>query len=186
MNPNEPAPRDQRSWWATDTIRAIAFLSVPAAWAYAGPASGACLFLVAGGVMALRLTDPSPALDALAQVGMLTVAWLAVTGTYQRVSWLDLPAHTIGTVIALHVLDASMRQPPASPRLASRTLELTGLAALLSLLWELGEWAGHQYVSADIHVGYTDTLSDLVAGTLAGPLLATLHQATAPGQRART
>ncbi len=37
-----------------DLLRAVTFLSAPAAWAHAGFASGACLFLVCGAVMGIR------------------------------------------------------------------------------------------------------------------------------------
>ena len=49
-----------------DLLRAVAFLSVPAAWAHAGFASGACLFLVCGAVMGIRWLGYRPDADAAA------------------------------------------------------------------------------------------------------------------------
>ena len=55
-----------------------------------------------------------------------------------------------------------------------RVVLLLGVAALLSVLWEAGEWLGHGYVSQEIQVGYDDTVGDLLWGTAGGLLVAAL------------
>ena len=62
-----------------DLLRAVAFLSVPAAWAHAGFASGACLFLVCGAVMGIRWLGYRPGADAAACLVLLAAAWAAVS-----------------------------------------------------------------------------------------------------------
>lgn len=166
----------QRRWWPGDLVRVLAFVSVPAAWWHAGIASGACLFLVSGGVMAIRLLDLRPVADIAAQLVLLVVAWAAVLGTYQAVPWLDAPAHLVGTAVATLVvwrgLDLSGHAPDGGR--ATDAFWLLCLAALLSVLWEVGEWLGHHLVSDEIGVGYDDTIVDLVWGTLGGLVVAAL------------
>lgn len=195
-------------WWPTDVLRILAVLSVPLAWWYAGFASGACLFLVLGGVTLLRfLVLPRP-LDALCQLTFLAAAWAAVTGLYQRIPWLDVPAHALATAAAVLIAWrlVTLRDPahrvrpdragapavttgPAVEHPDRATGGMTGgarrplpwwsllwhllaVAALLSVLWEFGEWAGFVLITEEIGVGYHDTIGDLAAGTLGGALLA--------------
>ncbi|MGW9825529.1 hypothetical protein ACUXNS_000513 [Brevibacterium pityocampae] len=192
----------QGRWWSTDVLRILAVLSVPLAWWYAGFASGACLFLVLGGVTLLRFLVLPRLVDALCQLIFLAAAWAAVTGLYQNFSWLDIPAHALATAAAVLIAwrlvmlrDPAHRvrpdrsgapaesAPPAAhgprdgavrPPLPWWSLlwHLLALSALLSVLWEFGEWAGFVFISEEIGVGYHDTIGDLAAGTLGGGLLA--------------
>lgn len=161
----------QRRWWPGDVVRAAAFVSVPLAWWQAGPAAGACLFLVAGGVMAVRLIDLPTPTDVLAQLVFLAVAWAAVLDAYEHITWLDLPAHLLGTAVATFVVWRGLRLQGEG---VGRVVLLLGVAALLSVLWEAGEWLGHGYVSQEIQVGYDDTVGDLLWGTAGGLLVAAL------------
>ena len=167
--------RAQRRWWPTDGLRVVAALSVPLAWWVAGLPSAACLFLVLGAAMLLRALVLPVATDAACQLVFLAVAWAAVTGLYQRVGWLDLPAHGVGTaaaaVLVWRLVVVSSPGERGMPVVAL-LWHLLGLAAFLSLLWEVGEWAGHTYLSRAIGVGYDDTIGDLVVGTFGGALLA--------------
>lgn len=169
---------DQRRWWPTDWLRVVTAICVPLAWWVAGLPSGAVLFLVLGGAMLIRLLRLPTGLDIACQLVFLGAAWAAVLGTYQQVGWLDLPVHAIGTATAVFLawrlvtlLDPAYRDRPAPAPLAL-LWPLLGLAALLSVLWEIGEWAGHTYLSEEIGVGYDDTIGDLTLGTLGGALLA--------------
>ena len=160
-----------------DLLRAVAFLSVPAAWAHAGFASGACLFLVCGAVMGIRWLGYRPDADAAACLVLLAAAWAAVTGLYEVVPGLDLLAHVAGTAVATAaVWQALRRLDPAagSPNPWVRAVLLVGLAAVLSVLWEVGEWLGHHLVDQTIRVGYDDTVTDLLAGLLGGGIVALL------------
>lgn len=193
----------QGRWWSTDTLRILAVLSVPAAWWYAGFASGACLFLVVGGVTLVRFLVLPRLLDEVCQIVFLAAAWAAVTGLYQRIGWLDIPAHALATAAAVviawrlvllrdpaHRISALGRGAPQDALDASATASSAGdvarrplprwsllwnllaLSALLSVLWEFGEWAGFVFISEEIGVGYHDTIGDLAAGTLGGAGLA--------------
>ena len=198
----------QGRWWSTDVLRILAVLSVPLAWWYAGVASGACLFLVLGGVTLLRFLVLPRLVDALCQLTFLAAAWAAVTGLYQNFSWLDIPAHALATAAAVliawrlvilrdpaHRVDPARQGAPADstgpaaehPGRATGGMargtrlplpwlsllwHLLALSALLSVLWEFGEWAGFVFISEEIGVGYHDTIGDLAAGTLGGGLLA--------------
>ncbi|WP_374928071.1 hypothetical protein [Kytococcus sedentarius] len=170
-----------------DLLRAVAFVSVPLAWWHAGFASGACLFLVCGGVMGIRWLGWRPVADVMACLVLPAVAWAAVTGLYEVVPGLDLVAHVVGTAVATGaVLDAMRRVDPragAGPWWL-RAVLLVGLAALLSVLWEVGEWLGHHLVDDTIRVGYDDTVTDLLAGLVGGGALAFLPARSGSGPSA--
>ncbi|MGW6173704.1 hypothetical protein ACWF5H_09460 [Arthrobacter sp. NPDC055138] len=58
----------------------------------------------------------------------------------------------------------------------------------LGVLWELGEWLGHTYITPEIGVGYDDTIGDLAAnfvGAILGAALAVRTWGTPHGQTPR-
>lgn len=164
------------SFQAADLVRAVAFLSVPLAWWHAGFASGACLFLVCGGVMGIRWLAWPVLADVAACLVLLAVAWAAVTGLYEVVPGLDLLAHVAGTAVATAAVHDALRrlEPQTGGGAWTRVVLVVGLAAALSILWEVGEWLGHHLVDDTIRVGYDDTVTDLIAGLVGGALLAAL------------
>ncbi|MFA4841313.1 MAG: hypothetical protein WC580_06370, partial [Agrococcus sp.] len=153
--------------------------SVPLAGAVAGGPAAAAMLLTLGGAMALRFVRAPTALDIAGQLVLLASAWLAVTGAYQVVPGLDTTAHLgTGAVLALLARTVLLRLgllpvAPSRRAAAARILHTVSAVVLLGLLWELGEWAGHAWLSPEIGVGYEDTLVDLAADG-AGALLAAL------------
>lgn len=127
--------------------------------------------------MLLRALALPQVIDALCQIAFLTTAWAAVMGMYETVPWVDIPAHVLGTAGAtLIAWRLVVRFDPghAGPGVSawSTLWHLASLAALLSVLWEIGEWVGHTFISRDILVGYDDTIGDLTVGVVGGALLA--------------
>ncbi|MGM1030583.1 MAG: hypothetical protein ACQEWM_12055 [Actinomycetota bacterium] len=169
----------QGHWLPGDAVRVVVAASVPLAGVVAGGPSAAAMLLTLGGAMALRFVRVPTVLDIVGQLVLLASAWFAVTGAYQVVPGLDIAAHLgSGAVLALLVRRLLLRLgllPGDGGRRAAvaRVLHTTNAVVLLGLLWELGEWAGHAWLSPEIGVGYEDTLVDLAADAL-GALVAAL------------
>lgn len=86
---------------------------------------------------------------------------------YEKLPWWDLPVHAALTgllaVLVARVLHRS--RPTAAPVITT--------GALLAVVWELMELAGHHWVDPTVHVAPADTLADLLAG-LTGTVVAAL------------
>lgn len=181
---------EQGRWRATDAMRLVILVSVPLAWVAAGFPSAAAVFLVLGGSMLTRLAPISSTVDLVTQAVLLAAAWCATLGLYESVTGLDLVAHLAsGAVLALlaRALLLQARLLPADGAVRSagaRAVHVVSAVALLGLLWELGEWAGNAWITPAIHVGYEDTLSDLVAD-VAGAVLAVAAVELAGRRRSR-
>ncbi|WP_425844947.1 hypothetical protein [Agrococcus sp. TSP3-2-1] len=165
----------QDRWLPTDWLRVAIAVSVPAAYLVAGGPAAAAMLLALGGTMALRFARMSVPADIVGQAVLGGSAWFAAIGAYQAVPGLDLASHLAsGAVLALLTRTILLRSGllPAEPGgRAARVLHVTTAVAMLGLLWELGEWAGHAFITPDIGVGYEDTLTDLVADAI-GALIA--------------
>lgn len=151
--------------------------------------------LVLLGQTVVRLAPLRAPVQAGAAVILVTAAWAAMLDAYQLIPWLDLVAHVVATgLLAALVAAAVLRlgwlpaKPSARPDPSAQwnagvpgpaavrtvqTLFTAGLGALLAVLWEVGEWAGHTLLDPAIQVGYEDTVGDLAAG-VSGALLAGL------------
>lgn len=169
-----------------DVVRVLAGLAIPVGGALYGPVAVALLSLVLLGTVLPRAVGLQGVVDPLVGLVLSVAAWIALLDLYARVSWLDLVMHLLATaaltVLAYAVLvflgclptpGPLLAGPDAAARAAGPTLRrprtgavvtATALGVLLALLWEVGEWAGAQYVDPSIDVGYLDTLGDLVAG----------------------
>jgi len=106
---------------------------------------------------------------------LLASAWAAQLEWYRAVPWLDLPVHAactglVAAVAYVALVRAGMVADPGTLRpgraRAGVLVVSAGLGAVLAILWELGEWAGHTYLDDRIGVGYGDTVTDLAAGLL--------------------
>ncbi|QUW19005.1 hypothetical protein [Agrococcus sp. Marseille-Q4369] len=167
----------QDRWLPTDWLRVAIAVSVPAAYLVASGPAAAAMLLALGGTMALRFARMSVPADVVGQAVLGGSAWFAAIGAYQVVPGLDLASHLAsGAVLALLTRTILLRSGllPAEPGgRAARVLHVTTAVAMLGLLWELGEWAGHAFITPDIGVGYEDTLTDLVADAI-GALIAAI------------
>lgn len=157
---------------------AISFLAVLAS----GDLTGSALFLlVLGGTVVPRAVGASSVLDLATGGTLLLAAWASQLAWYETVPGLDLAVHAVLTgllaAVAMLVLArwterAAAAMQPARNRPPTETVLLVaGLGAILAIVWEAGEWAGHTLLDDSIGVGYDDTVSDLVAG-LVGALTA--------------
>lgn len=162
-----------------DGVRVLAVVSVVVGTWRFGLVGAALFALVLGGTAVPRAVGVPPLLDAGYSATLLFAAWAAQLGWYEAVGWLDLAVHAVATgLVALVATLALARWGAVGPSSAPRWRVglgalVVGLGALGSVLWEVGEWYGHAQLDPTIHVGYDDTLGDLVAGVL-GSLVAAL------------
>ncbi|MGY4642980.1 hypothetical protein [Cellulomonas sp. URHB0016] len=168
-----------------DLVRAVALGSVVVAtWRY-GLVAAALFLLVLGGTMLPRAAGVGSWVDTAYCATLVLAAWAAQLDWYVAVPWLDVPVHAAATaLVAVVVLDALTRtgvlDTPDTARLRwGSAVVVVGLGAVASVLWELGEWAGHTFLDSRIQVGYEDTVGDLAAG-LVGSVVAALLVRRAP------
>ncbi|KON72754.1 hypothetical protein M768_19375 [Cellulosimicrobium cellulans F16] len=157
-----------------DVVRAAAAVSVVAAVSFDGVAT-ALFLLVLGGTMVPRALGLTAPLDVAYSATLLASAWAAQLEWYRAVPWLDLPVHAactglVAAVAYVALVRTGMLADPGTLRpgraRAGVLVVTAGLGAVLAILWELGEWAGHTYLDDRIGVGYDDTVTDLAAGLL--------------------
>lgn len=155
-----------------DALRAATALSVVVLLASADLTGAALLMLTLGGTVIPRAVGARTGFDVACGASLLLAAWASQLGWYESVAWLDLAVHAVVTgllaSLAATVLGRwSVRVPAVEARARPETVLLvTGLGAVLAIVWEIAEWVGHTFVDESIGVGYGDTVSDLAAGLL--------------------
>lgn len=170
-----------------DVVSLVAALSFVALAVLGDPISVALFLLVLGGTVVPRAVGASPVLDVVTCASLVVAGWASHLDWYSAVPWLDLALHAACTGVlaavaelvlrrSVRVRGASREGDAAEDLAGARTrvetvLLVGGTGSVLAILWEIGEWAGHTFLDESIGVGYTDTVSDLVAG-LAGSLAA--------------
>lgn len=178
-----------------DSVRVLGALSILVSAVWFGPVEVALFLLVLLGLLVPRVLALPVVLDLSLGVTLLAGGWFAVFDVFEAVGPLDLVVHLVANgllavtayllLVRLRALPDPADAGPARHRTGT-VVVTTALGALLGLLWELGEWAGHTYFDDGINVGYEDTLGDLVSGAtgslVGGVLLATL----VVGRRTRT
>lgn len=165
-----PGPRWARV--ATDLVAAAGAVSFVVAF-WQGWVVVALFALVLLGIAVPRAARLPGALQAATGATLVTGAWAAVLDWYVAVPSLDLLVHAVANGLLAVVAVLGMRRTGLLPdRLppAGTVIVTTAVGALLAVLWEGGEWAGHTLIDDAIGVGYDDTVGDLVWGTL-GSLL---------------
>jgi hypothetical protein len=178
---------------AGDVLRLAALGSVVVGGMLFGPVAVALFLLVAGATMVPRALGARTALDLTCCGSALAAAWFAQLDTYRAVPGLDLVVHAVTTaavaVLAHQVLVRFRLAVTPGESRGAAALEIVGLGAVVAVVWEFLEAAGHLFVDDRIYVTYTDTIGDLAAG-LAGSVLAAVlvtrssHRADATGGRA--
>jgi glycosyl transferase family 2 len=154
----------------------------------------AALFaLVLLGLVLPRLLRVGRLPDLVYGVVLLLAAWSAVLDWYVRFGWLDIVMHVLAGGLTAALAHRLLVRWQVLPRAADPVVRraragvvvtTTGVGTTLGLLWEVGEWFGHTYLDHRIQVGYTDTLSDLVADAVgalgAGLVAAARARSTGP------
>lgn len=179
MTPPAGSRRERALLQLADVVRALGAASIVGAAIWLTGVDVALFALVMLGLVLPRVLGTPPGVDLATGVTLLAAGWIAVLGLFEVVGPLDLVMHWAANgLLALVAYTLLLRfdvVPPlgASSPARARTgvvVITTAVGITLGLLWEVGEWAGHTFLDDSINVGYTDTLSDLVAGGL-GSLL---------------
>lgn len=163
-----------------DGLRVLAVASIVVAGIGWG-AKGASSFAVVSVAMLLpRALRVRPGFDIAYCVIALVSTWSSVTDLYGTVTWWDLPMHFLMNGLAAatcYILLVRLRVIPDAatlPRpLLSYTVLTTTIGAALSAFWEMFEWFTTTFLDPATSLGYLDTVSDMVVGTL-GSLVAGL------------
>lgn len=159
--------------WAADALRVVGILGVITAAILLQPTDAGIAALALPALMLPRMLGMRAWFDAGAGAIVLAAAWSNVFDLYAAIWWWDLVLHFACTavlaVIAAEILTrtgiaAITASPP--PRTPLALVPLIALA--LSAVWEMIEWFGAEYISDQIHVGYQDTIGDMVLGGLGG------------------
>ncbi|MGW9627445.1 DUF2238 domain-containing protein [Microbacterium sp. NPDC055521] len=161
--------------WTADALRLVGILGVIAAAIRLEPTDAGIAALALPALVLPRMLGMRAWFDTTAGATVLAAAWSNVFELYAAISWWDLAIHFACTgvlaIITAEVLTrAGVVDITASATSRSRTpLVLMPLIALaLSAVWEMIEWFGSAYISDQIHVGYQDTIGDMVLGGLGG------------------
>lgn len=88
---------------------------------------------------------------------------------YDRIVWWDDLCHFLNWFLLMSGLGLLLDPRRLAPRLV-RFLAITGLGAILAIVWELGEWASFIRFGTELTTAYTDTLGDLCLGTCGAAL----------------
>lgn len=160
---------DGPAWARTgaDLVALAGIVSFIAAFWFDGIAV-ALMALVLLGLTVARVTALPALLQILTGILLIVAAWASLLDWYVAYEWLDIVIHFAANGLLAVVVIVFMRQFGALPKKIPPVgiiVVTTALGALLAVLWEAGEWAGHTLLNDDIGVGYDDTIGDLVSGT---------------------
>ncbi|MCI2238739.1 hypothetical protein MO973_28350 [Paenibacillus sp. TRM 82003] len=138
--------------------------------------------LVLGAIVTARLAAVPPTFAGAFSVLLLLAMWASVQHWYRAISWFDVVVHflTPGSIaaVAYYVLVQwrllpGPRELPTHLRSWAPVLWTTLTGVTIAVGWEFYEWTVEQFSPRGMHVGYTDTVVDLFAGTC-GSLVAGL------------
>lgn len=118
--------------------------------------------------------------DAAFWLSLLAAMWAAAQQWYSTIVWVDEVVHLFATgataaagylmLSQLELLPGVEEQLEAARR-TSLVLLLTVFGLGVAAVWEFLEWLGQLIAPQDMHVGYTDTILDMMLGG-AGSLVA--------------
>ncbi|MEV7647276.1 hypothetical protein [Arthrobacter sp. NPDC089319] len=196
----------QDRWYAADAGRLLGAVLVAASWLVAGWPAAAAMLLVCGGQWLLRWYLLGRPVDAVGQLVLLAAGWFSAVGLYHQVSWLDAVMHTLASLVvallAAELLRAELLTAGRTPAVGASApagapapsagsgshsgwtgvvvpaVVLVCVTVTLGVVWELGEWLGHTYITPEIGVGYDDTIGDLAANLIGAVLGAAVALST--------
>jgi len=97
---------------------------------------------------------------------------------YDTIEWWDDANHLVNWVFLMAGVGLLMLRSVRGPRWASWWL-IAGVGSLLALGWEVGEYYAFIRGGTELATAYTDTLGDMVLGTIGAAIAATMLTVTA-------
>ena len=171
------APRGVAEYIA-DALRILGVLSVIAAAIWSSATDAGILALALPALMLPRVLGMRAGADILLGVTVLVAAGSNIFDLYRTIAGWDLVVHFVCTgVIAAtgYLLLARCLVIPAQGaegfRKRTAIVVCTTLGLAVSAVWEMIEWAGRTFITAEIFVTYQDTIGDMAVGGL-GALVA--------------
>ncbi|WJL94262.1 hypothetical protein QSU92_09650 [Microbacterium sp. ET2] len=168
---------------AADGVRLLGVISVVIAAVWFTLLDAGVVAFSLPALMLPRFLALRPGWDIAVALSVLVAAWSNIFGLYESIPGWDLVVHAVVsgaiTLMGLQALaHVGVLPGPARsrhPRVSGAVLG--GMLALaFGALWEMVEWAGRTFVTAEIIVSYNDTIGDLAAdgvgGVVAGLVLA--------------
>jgi hypothetical protein len=159
-----------------DIVR-VALAISGGAFLAAGEASDALkALLVLGAALPGRLARVEPAFDLLFTLALAAEAIGTGLGALDSIGWGDDESHLVIPFLSAPIVYQVLVRLSAAPPLELARVRhpfvgvavLTGVGVLaLGAVWELVEWGADGSFGTDYSVGYTDTLSDLLADGVA-------------------
>lgn len=170
MNPDRAALLARR---AADVFRAAVIASgmlMVGFGNFAAAGGFAVVFLV---LLATRVLKVPAPFDAAFCLALLAAMWAAAQQWYSTIVWVDEVVHlfaTGATAAAGYLMLAKLELLPGveeqlqGARRTSLVLLLTVFGLGVAAVWEFLEWLGQLIAPQDMHVGYTDTILDMMLG----------------------
>jgi hypothetical protein len=164
--------------YTADGLRVLGVLFVIVAAIGSSPTDAGILALALPALMVPRALGMRGGMDVAVGVTVLVAAGSNVLDLYRTIVGWDLVVHFVCTgviaatgylILARCGVVPGQDEPAFRRRTAIVVVTILGLA--VSALWEMLEWAGRTFVTAEIFVTYQDTIGDMAVGG-AGALVA--------------
>lgn len=182
MLTEQRSDRERVGRWIFDGAVIVAVVSAGLYFLTGSIEPGVRFLLLALIMLATRWGDVPPIFAGVFAVFLFLAAWASVHHWYREILVADEVIHVLtpgSLAAAAYFLLVRLRVLPDAEesrrRLRTWTpvvwVTMTGMTA--AVLWEFYEWVVEQLAPSGMHVGYTDTVLDLAAGT-AGSFVAGL------------
>jgi hypothetical protein len=172
--PTAPVLRDP-----IDLLR-LTFLVGAVVFAVTGDVKGlANLLLGAVAVVVARLVDLPRAYDLAFVVAMVFTGWGEALGLYDAIVWYDDLVHTVVPMLTCQVAYIAFARIEVVPDPRERTtlrrewgiaVATFSFGVAVAGLWEIVEFASDELVGSELQLSNTDTVTDLIAGTVGSVL----------------
>ncbi|WP_270255257.1 MULTISPECIES: hypothetical protein [Kocuria] len=157
-------------------VRWLAPLSALLTVLFADTAGAAVMMLVCLATTIMWRARLPAALEVTTNLVLLVAAWSSVFLLYERLAHWDLVVHCAATAVLAELAFRALERwgRLRAPSAVAHVTVVTGLGAVLALLWEFVEFAGYALVDPRVEVGYLDTMGDLAAGCVGSLVIGAL------------
>ncbi|MFS0913166.1 hypothetical protein AB3M89_15395 [Microbacterium sp. 179-I 3D2 NHS] len=173
MKENFLRPPQGPADYTADALRVLGLLSVVVAAVWSTATDAGILALALPALMVPRMLGMRAWLDIAVGATVLVAAGSNVLDLYRSVPGWDLVVHFVctGAIAATGYLvlarcDVVPAQNAAAFRKRTGIVVTSILGLAVSAVWEMIEWAGRTFVTAEIFVTYQDTIGDMAVGGL--------------------
>ena len=131
-----------------------------------GVEAAVAMLVALGQVVGWRSRLPLP-WEVAASAACLISAISSYLLLFEKISWWDIPVHAVLNGLLAVLVARVVRCPDPS------AAEVIVTGAVLAVVWELMELAGHHWVDSSVYVAPADTAGDLLAA-IGGSVVAAL------------